>query len=212
MITSLPSLVKGSGKQSSFSNQWRVRPSYAEYRAKESSVSNENFKFKIPKHAYVNCTERSGIVCCYEIHPQLKAGRSSSRICRHASYLFDLQEQFIKPQCEEEPSFYSPPLSSPPLARFGKVVATHAYELTFLQLMMLEQKMLYTWIYVYVKFSKRECQQWRMVLWEWCKLWDDNAFVLKHVLEHVSRRRGRGTPLCGLYRSGVCCWTQGLEY
>ena len=42
---------------------------------------------------YVNCTERSGIVRCYEIHPQLKAGRSSWRICRHASHLFDLQEQ-----------------------------------------------------------------------------------------------------------------------
>ena len=88
-----PSLVKGSGKQSSFYNQWRVRPSYGEYRGKEWSVSNENFKFKIRKHAFVNCTERSGIVRCYEIHPKLKAGRSSWRICRHASYLFDLQEQ-----------------------------------------------------------------------------------------------------------------------
>ena len=41
----------------------------------------------------VNCMERSGIVRCYEIHPQLKAGRSSWRICRHASHLLDLQEQ-----------------------------------------------------------------------------------------------------------------------
>ena len=56
-------------------------------------VSNENFKFKIPKHTYVSCTERSGMVRCYEIHPQLKAGRSSWRICRPASYLFNLQEQ-----------------------------------------------------------------------------------------------------------------------
>ena len=69
------------------------RPSYDEYRGKELSVSNENFKFKIRKHPCVNCTERSGIVRRYEIHPQLKAGRSSWRICRHASHLFDLQKQ-----------------------------------------------------------------------------------------------------------------------
>ena len=31
----------------------------------------------------------------YEIHPELKAGRSSWRICRHASHLFDLQEQLL---------------------------------------------------------------------------------------------------------------------
>ena len=55
--------------------------------------------------------------------------------------------------------------------------------------------MLYIWIYIYVKFSERECQQWRMVLWEWWQLWDHRAFVLKQVLEHVSRRwGGRGTP------------------
>ena len=58
-ITSLPSLVKGSGKQSSFSSQLGVRPSY---RGKEWSVSNENFEFKIRKNPCVNCTERSGIV------------------------------------------------------------------------------------------------------------------------------------------------------
>ena len=50
VITSLPSLVKGSGKQSIFFNQWRVRPSYGEYRGKEWSVFNENLKFKIRKH------------------------------------------------------------------------------------------------------------------------------------------------------------------
>ena len=58
-ITSLPSLVKGSGKQSNFSSQLGVRPSY---RGKEWSVSNENFEFKIRKNPCVNCTERSGIV------------------------------------------------------------------------------------------------------------------------------------------------------
>ena len=63
------------------------------WRVSRERVSNGNFKFKIRRHAYVNCTERSGIVCCYEIHPQLKAARSSWRICRHASHLFDLQEQ-----------------------------------------------------------------------------------------------------------------------
>ena len=52
--------------------------------------------------------------------------------------------------------------------------------------------MLYIWIYIYVKFSERECQQWRMVLCEWCQLWDHRAFVLKQVLEHVSRRWGGG--------------------
>ena len=37
----------------------------------------------------VNCTERSGIVRRYEIHSQHKAGRSSRRICHHASHLFE---------------------------------------------------------------------------------------------------------------------------
>ena len=69
--------------------------------------------------------------------------------------------------------------------------------------MMLEQKMLYMWIYAYVKFSKRECQRWRMVLWEWCKLWDHNSSVLKHVLEHVSTRRGRALPY--LAYTGLVC-------
>ena len=41
----------------------------------------------------VNCTERSGIVRRYEIHSQLKAGRSSWIICHLASHLFDIQEQ-----------------------------------------------------------------------------------------------------------------------
>ena len=39
-------------------------------------------------------------------------------------------------------------------------------------------------------------------------LWDHSAFVLKQVLEHVSRGGGgggRGTPLFGLYKSGMCC-------
>ena len=49
---SLPSLVKGSEKQSS----------YGEYRGKELSVSNENFKFKIRKHPCVIYTEGSGTV------------------------------------------------------------------------------------------------------------------------------------------------------
>ena len=84
---------KGSGKQSSFFNQWRVGPSYGEYLRKERSVSNENFKFTVRKHPCVKWTERTGMVPRYEIHPQLKAGRSSWRICRHASHLFDLQEQ-----------------------------------------------------------------------------------------------------------------------
>ena len=57
--------------------------------------------------------------------------------------------------------------------------------------MMLEQKMQYMWIYVYVKFSKLEFQHWRMVLCEWCQLWDHSALVLKQALdwrvEHVSR-------------------------
>ena len=69
--------------------------------------------------------------------------------------------------------------------------------------MMLEQKMLYMWIYVYVKFSKRECQQWRMVLCEWCELWDHSLFVLKQVLEHVSRR-GEGAPPYFAYTGQVC--------
>ena len=66
--------------------------------------------------------------------------------------------------------------------------------------MMLEQKMLYMWNYVYVKFSKRECQQWRMVLFH---LWDHSAFVLKQVLEHVSRR-GEGALPYFAYTGQVC--------
>ena len=205
-MTSLPSLVKGSAKQSRFFNQWRVRPRYGEYRRKEWSVSNENFKFKVRKHPFVNCTERTGLVPATRFIPSLKlegqAGESAAMRVIFSTYRSNYQVSMWRRIIVLRPS----------LARFGKVAATHAYELTFLQLMMLEQKMLYMRIYVYVKFSKRECQQWRMVLWEWCKLWDHNAFVLKHVLEHVSRRRGRGTPLFGLYTSGICCWTQGLEY
>ena len=181
MITSLPSLVKGSGKQSSFFNQWRVRPSYGEYRGKEWSVSNENFKFKIRKHAYVNCTERSGIVSCYEIHPQLKA----------ASYLFDLQEQ-LSSLCVKKNRRSAAPVDTLRWSSCNSCVWT------FFQLMMLEKKMLYMWIYVYVKFSKGECQQWRMVLCEWCQLWDHSAFVLKQVLEHVLRRGGEGHSLIWL--------------
>ena len=69
--------------------------------------------------------------------------------------------------------------------------------------MMLEQNMLYMWIYVYVKFSKRECQQWRMVLYEWCQLWDHSLFVLKQVPEHVSRR-GEGALPYFAYTGQVC--------
>ena len=69
--------------------------------------------------------------------------------------------------------------------------------------MMFEQKMQYMWIYVYVKFSKRECQQWRMVLCEWCQLEDRSAFVLKQVLEHVLRRGGGALPYLA-YTGQVC--------
>ena len=62
--------------------------------------------------------------------------------------------------------------------------------------MMLGQKMQNMWIYVYVKFSKHECQQWRMVLCEWC-------VVLKQVLEHVLRGGGRALPYLA-YTGQVC--------
>ena len=72
----------------------------------------------------------------------------------------------------------------------------------------LGQKMQNMWIYVYVKFSKRECQQWRMVLCEWCQLWDHSAFVLKQALdwrvEHVPRW---GEALPFVANTGMCCWT-----
>ena len=76
--------------------------------------------------------------------------------------------------------------------------------------MMSEQKMQYMWIYVYVKFSKREFQQWRMVLCEWCQLWYHSAFALKQALdwgvEHVSRwGAGGGEALPYLaYTDQVC--------
>ena len=111
----------------------------------------------------------------YEIHPDLKAGRSSWRICRHASHLFDLQEQLLSLNVKKSHR-------SAPLVRTLPWSSCNSCVWTFLQLMMLEQKMQYMWIYVYVKFSKRECQQWRMVLCEWCQLWDHSAFVLKQAL------------------------------
>ena len=81
-MTSLPSLVKGSAKQSRFFNQWRVRPRYGEYRRKEWSVSNENFKFKVRKHPFVNCTERTGLVPATRFIPSLRlegqAGESAA--------------------------------------------------------------------------------------------------------------------------------------
>ena len=77
--------------------------------------------------------------------------------------------------------------------------------------MMLGQKMQYMWIYVYVKFSKREFQQWRMVLCEWCQLWDHSAFVLKQALdwrvEHVSRWVGEALPYLA-YTGQVCAAEQ----
>ena len=73
--------------------------------------------------------------------------------------------------------------------------------------MMLGQKMQYMWIYVYVKFSKREFQQWRMVLCEWCQLWKHSAFDLKQALdwrvEHVSRWGG-GELFYFAYTGQVC--------
>ena len=120
-----PSLVKGSGKQSSFYNQWRVRPSYGEYRGKEWSVSNENFKFKIRKHPCVNCTERSAKVLRHEIQPQLKDGRSSWRIFRHTNHLFDLQEQLSSLNVKKNHRLFSS------LARYRREVASHAYEPIF---------------------------------------------------------------------------------
>ena len=86
--------------------------------------------------------------------------------------------------------------------------------------MMLGQKMQYMWIYVYVKFSKRECQQWRMVLCEWCQLWDHRASILKQVLEHVSSRWRGGGALPYLAYTGqvyatehkVLSIKQGVEF
>ena len=56
---------------------------------------------------------------------------------------------------------------------------------------MFEQEMQSMWIYVYVKFSKRESssEEWYC---EWCQLLDPSAFVLKQapdwIVENVSRR------------------------
>ena len=70
----------------------------------------------------MNCTERSGIVRRYEIHPQLKAGRSSWRVCRHASHLFDLQEQLSSLNVKKNHRDLLPSL-----ARYRRVVVTHVY-------------------------------------------------------------------------------------
>ena len=75
--------------------------------------------------------------------------------------------------------------------------------------MMLGQKMQYMWIYVYVKFSKREFQLWRMVLCGWCQLWDHSAFVLKQVLdwrvEHISKWGEEALPYNYLAYTGQVC-------
>ena len=183
-MTSLPSLVKGSAKQSRFFNQWRVRPRYGEYRRKEWSVSNENFKFKVRKHPFVNCTERTGLVPATRFIPSLRlegqAGESAAMRVIFSTYRSNYQASMWRRTIVLLPS----------LARYCRVVAVHAYE-PFFSLRMLGQKTQYMWIYVYVKFSKREFQQWRMVLCEWCQLWDHSAFVLKQALdwrvEHVTR-------------------------
>ena len=53
--------------------------------------------------------------------------------------------------------------------------------------------MQHMWIYAYVKFSKREFQQWGMVLSAWCQLWDHIvAFVLKQALDWRSGARYTG--------------------
>ena len=81
--------------------------------------------------------------------------------------------------------------------------------------MMLGQKMQYMWFYVYVKFSKREFQLWRMVLCGWCQLWNHSAFVLKQALdwrvEHVSRYLAYTGQECAAEHK-VLSTKQGVEF
>ena len=57
-----------------------------------------------------------------------------------------------------------------------------------------------------------------MVFCEWCQLWDHSAFVLKQVLEHISRR-GEGALPYFAYTGQVCAAehnvlkiNQGVEF
>ena len=108
-----------------------------------------------------------GCACAYyEIHPELKMGRSNWKICRHMSHLFDFTGLIIKARWEEEPLWPAPLVGT-----LSRVASCNSCLGTFLQLMMFEQQMQYMWIYVYVKCSKRWVSQWRMVLCEWRQLW-----------------------------------------
>ena len=82
MIRSLPSLVKGSGKQSSFSSQWRVRPRYGKYRTKEWSVSHFKFKiWKYPCQLYGKKWHRVDVLAMRfirSLRPECQAGESAA--------------------------------------------------------------------------------------------------------------------------------------
>ena len=123
LITSPPSLLKGSGKQFSYSNQRRLCPSYDQYRGKEWWVSRRNLNSRYgstrvwivrKQVAYFGCA-------CYEIHPKLKAGRSSWRICRHASHFFEFTGVMTSSLSVKKNH-----CSSLLVGTLSRVVATHA--------------------------------------------------------------------------------------
>ena len=82
----------------------------------------------------------------YEIHPELKAGRSSWRICRHASHLFDLQEQLLSLNVKKNHR-------SAPLVGTLPYSSCNSCVWTFLQLIMLGQK----YSACDANFSSEEC-------------------------------------------------------
>ena len=147
----------------------------------------------------------------YEIHPELKAGRSSWRICRHASHLFDLQEQLLSLNVKKNHR-------SAPLVGTLPYSSCNSCVWTFLQLIMLGQKYSACESMFMFNFPTRISAVKNVAMRMMSVMGSYSAFVLKQALdwrvEHVSRwgGEGGGTPLFGLYRSGMSCWTEGLEY
>ena len=158
MTTSLLSLVKASGKQSSFFKQWRVCPRYGEYRRKEWSVSNENFKFKVRKHPFVNCTERTGLVPATRFIPSLRlegqAGESAAMRVIFSTYRSNYQASMWRRTIVLFSS----------LARYRSVVTTHAYEPIFSLWFRAENvehvKLCLCLIYVYFPNSNVSSEEW----------------------------------------------------
>ena len=120
----MPSLVKGSGNSpASPTNGGYVRV-IASIAGKSDQYPRRTLNSRYgstrvwtvrKEVAYCGCA-------CYEIHPKLKARRSSWRICRHAGHLFDLTGVIISSLNKKKNHCSAPLVDS-----LSRVAATHAY-------------------------------------------------------------------------------------